>query len=206
VHQSNAQQDTWPGRATIETGLRETREPVSLKTLIARDRSAPANPRTVDREAFIAAMRGAVTGVNIVTTDGPAGRFGLTVSAFASVSAEPPTVLVCVNRRSPAAAAIRENGCLCVNVLSTEQRALAGTFAGRPHAGAPYDFAAAEWIGGATNAPSLIGALARFDCIVSRTVDAGSHVVVFGDVVAAADGGGAPLLYRDRRYGRPCTN
>jgi flavin reductase (DIM6/NTAB) family NADH-FMN oxidoreductase RutF len=206
MNQSSAQQNTWSSRATVETGLRETRKPKSLETLIARDRLAPTSPRTVDRDAFIAAMRGAVTGVNIVTTDGPAGRFGLTVSACASASADPPTVLVCVNRTSPAAAAIRDNGCLCVNVLSTSQHALADTFAGRPRAGARYDFAAAEWTRGATNAPCLIGALAQFECIVSRTVDAGSHVVVFGDVVAAVDGGGSPLLYHGRRYGRPCMN
>lgn len=206
MHQSNTQQKVQSGREIVKFGLREARRSGSLETLIARDRSGLNDPSTEDRDAFVATMRGAVTGVNIVTTNGPAGRFGLTVSAFASASADPPTVLVCVNRTSPAAAAIRDNACLCVNVLSTEQRALADMFAGRPRAGAPYDFAAATWTRGATAAPCLVGALAHFECIVSRTVDVGSHVVVFGDVVAAADSGGSPLIYHDRRYGRACTS
>ena len=75
----------------------------------------------IARESFIAAMRNAATGVNVVTTDGAAGRFGITVSAFASVSAEPLTVLVCINRDSPARDAILANGRFCVNVLSAGQ-------------------------------------------------------------------------------------
>ena len=59
------------------------------------------HPEPVAAAAFVEGMRGAVTGVNIVTTDGAAGRFGVTVSAFSSVSAEPPMVLVCINQRSP---------------------------------------------------------------------------------------------------------
>ena len=59
---------------------------------------------------FVAAMRANVTAVNLVTTDGAAGRFGLTVSAVSSVSAEPPLILACLNRRSPAVSAIGRNG------------------------------------------------------------------------------------------------
>ena len=61
-------------------------------------------------EDFVAAMGLAATGVSVVTTDGPAGRFGLTVSAVSSVSAEPPLVLVCINRKSPAMAAVEAPG------------------------------------------------------------------------------------------------
>ena len=53
------------------------------------------------RETFIAAMGQAATGVTVVTTDGRAGRLGVTVSAMTSVSADPPLLLICVNRRSP---------------------------------------------------------------------------------------------------------
>ena len=59
---------------------------------------------------FVVAMRAAVTGVNVVTTDGVGGRLGRTVSALASVSAEPEILLVCIARRSPLAVAIRMNG------------------------------------------------------------------------------------------------
>ena len=56
---------------------------------------------TADRDAFVEAMSRAVSGVSIVTTDGQAGRFGQTVSAMSSVSADPPLLLVCINRKSP---------------------------------------------------------------------------------------------------------
>jgi flavin reductase len=158
-----------------------------------------------DRDVFVSAMRGAVTGVNVVTTDGPAGRFGLTVSAFSSVSADPPIVLVCINRRSRASAAVLENGRFCVNVLSTEQRHLADIFAGHPTEGAPYDFAAARWNEVYMGVPSLVGAIASFHCTVEKAVDSGTHTVFIGRVTDVAEGTGRALLYTDRAYGRACA-
>ena len=153
-------------------------------------------------ENFVAAMAAAASGVSVVTTDGPAGRFGITVSAVASVSAEPPLVLVCVNRRSPVAAAIDANAVFAVNLLSAGQRDMAMTFAGRPTAGCPYDFTAGSWRTGLTEAPMLDGASAAFECEVERAFDAGTHRVVVGRVLAACRTAAPPLLYSDRRFGR----
>src|SRR5690554_4667739 len=86
----------------------------------------------VSAEAFVGAMRVQATAVNVVTSDGPAGRVGVTVSAMSSVSAEPPLILACVNRRSPCVTTIRQNGVFCINALSAGQSHLADTFAGRP--------------------------------------------------------------------------
>src|SRR5215218_4831978 len=77
------------------------------------------------RAQFIEAMSQIVSGVSIVTTDGPAGRFGLTVSSFCSLDADPPMVLVCVNQRSPLLQAIIENRVLAVNILAESHAALA---------------------------------------------------------------------------------
>ena len=151
---------------------------------------------------FVAAMRDTVAGVNIVTTDGAAGRFGVTVSAFSSVSAEPPMVLVCINRSSPASDALAANGCFAVNVLSTLQQSLADTFAGRPAKGAPYDFGAARWNASTTGAPVLAGAVAGFDCALVATIDAGTHRIFLGRVVCVAASARDPLLYSNRMYGR----
>ena len=76
-------------------------------------------PDQAIRSKFLEGMSHAACTVNIVTTDGPAGRAGVTVSAMASVSADSarPTLLVCVHHLSPAASKIVENGVLCVNVL-----------------------------------------------------------------------------------------
>ena len=156
------------------------------------------------RGAFIRAMRAAVTGVNVVTTDGPAGRLGLTVSAFSPVSAEPPMVLICINRRSPVRDAIVANEQFCVNVLSTEQRQLADTFSGQVAGGLPYDFAAGRWQQLATGAPALVAAVARFDCKLSAAIPAASHTILIGRAVAVDGEGGQPLLYTNRDYGHPC--
>ena len=163
---------------------------------------AEHQPEPVSTVAFIEGMRGAVTGVNIVTTDGAAGRFGVTVSAFSSVSAEPPTVLVCINRTSPLCDALTINECFAINVLSTFQQSLAGTFAGSPDSGAPYDFSAARWNPSTTGAPVLSGAVAGFDCALVTLVDVGTHRIFIGRVVGVATAARDPLLYSNRKYGR----
>lgn len=157
------------------------------------------------REAFVRAMSRTVSGVNVVTTDGPAGRFGVTVSAFSPVSADPPMVLVCINRRSPVASALRCNGEFCVNVLAAPHERIADTFAGRPREGAPYEFAGAAWTVDAGRAPRLVDACATLDCVLQDARELGSHTVFTGRVTAAAAGSRAPLLYCDRTYGLPAT-
>lgn len=166
----------------------------------------PPSQESVASDSFVRAMRGAATGVNVVTTDGPAGRYGLTVSAFSSVSAQPPMVLVCVNRRSPACKAIRKNEAFCVNVLSTAQRPLADTFAGSAAGGRPYDFSSASWTRAQTGAPLLDGGVASFDCSVDSAIDAGTHTIFIGLVRAVDHGSASPLLYSDRSYRRACGN
>lgn len=156
----------------------------------------------VSAAEFVDAMRGAVTGVNIVTTDGAAGRFGVTVSAFSSVSAEPPMVLVCINRRSPVSDALATNGCFSVNVLSTSHQGLADSFAGNSDSGGSYDFGAAGWNESATGAPVLSDAVAGFDCSLATTVDAGTHRIFIGRVVEVSTSAADPLLYSNRTYGR----
>lgn len=163
--------------------------------------SAPAvGHESADR--FLAAMRLAATGVSVVTTDGPGGRFGVTVSAVSSVSAEPPLVLACINRKSPALAAIECNGVMAVSLLAEHQHRIAETFAGRPRVGAPYDFGCAEWSFGRTGSPFLADSAAVFDCDVMAFHDAGSHRIILGRVVEARGGDASPLVYSRRDYRR----
>jgi len=158
--------------------------------------SAPA-----ERSAFVGAMAAAVTGVNVVTTDGPGGRLGLTVSSMTSISAEPPQLLVAINRSSPLVGAIRRNGSFGVSVLGAHQSAVADTFAGRPRAGAPYGFGCARWDD--RGSPLLESAAARFDCTVAATVEAGTHTLVIGLVRHADRGAARPLAYTRRAYAQP---
>ncbi|MCS0495250.1 flavin reductase [Ancylobacter sp. MQZ15Z-1] len=137
--------------------------------------------------------------VNIVTTDGPAGRHGFTASAVCSVTDTPPTLLVCLNKGSSASAVFHANGVLCVNTLAAGHEALSNLFGGRTP---PAErFAAAQWKVAATGAPMLVDAVAAFDCRIVRTVEVGTHDVLFCEVVGLAEGG-VPhgLIYFSRRY------
>ena len=158
------------------------------------------------RQDFINAMSGAVTGVNLITTDGRAGKFGITVSAMSSVSAEPPMLLACINTRSPACAAIRSNQIFCVNVLSTRQRRLANAFAGNADQGDAYDFSIGQWERGFMDVLRLVDAASSFDCALEQSYDAGSHTIFIGRVTASTGGSFSPLLYTNRNYGFPCQS
>jgi flavin reductase len=154
------------------------------------------------RSEFIAAMALAATPVTVVTTDGPAGRFGLTVSAVSSVSADPPMLLCCVNRKSPCAAAINANGRFAVNLLGAENRVIAESFAGRPREGLAYDFTNNGWRTGLHAMPVLEGAAASFECEIESWHDAGTHRIFIGRVLASRQGDAAPLVYFNRAFVR----
>lgn len=137
--------------------------------------------------------------VNIVTTEGPAGRAGFTASAVCSVTDDPPTLLICLNRGASVYPAFQANGVLCVNVLAAGHRELSGVFGGKT----PMDerFAAATWRAGATGSPMLEGAAVSFDCRVMRSTSVGTHDVLFCEAVAIAIGEARHgLIYFDRRY------
>jgi flavin reductase len=160
---------------------------------------AIATDPVVTRADYRDAMARLGAAVHIVTTDGPAGRAGFTASAVCSVSDEPPTLLVCLNRSASVYPAFQANGVLCVNVLSPEHQALSTLFGGKT----PMDerFAAAAWRRLETGAPLLQDALVSFDCRVQRHSTMGTHDVLFCEVVALAMGDAVQgLVYFDRRY------
>ena len=120
--------------------------------------------------------------VNIVTSDGPAGRAGFTATAVCSVTDTPATLIVCINQLSSAFHAVTANGVVAVNVLSSSQQPLADRFGGRT----PMDerFAGATWQSGATGAPFLVDAAAVFECRITGRAEVGSHHVLFCAVMA----------------------
>jgi flavin reductase (DIM6/NTAB) family NADH-FMN oxidoreductase RutF len=156
------------------------------------------------RQQFLSGMSFAACTVNIVTTDGPAGRYGLTVSAMTSVSADTPnpTLLVCVNSSSAAAQAIIDNGVFCVNVLRDDQFYISECFASRVKTHDGDKFSCGDWVRDATGAPRLVDALVAFDCRIMSSQRVGSHQVLFGsvDAIVTADDG-SPLIYAKRAYG-----
>jgi flavin reductase (DIM6/NTAB) family NADH-FMN oxidoreductase RutF/DNA-binding transcriptional LysR family regulator len=158
------------------------------------------------RQQFLLGMSHAACTVNVVTTDGAAGRHGVTVSAMVSVSADTPqpTLLVCIHHMSPVAEALLKNGVFCVNVLRDDQSHISEHFAGRSAVRGAAKFDCTEWATQVTGAPRVLDALVAFDCRVTASERVGSHFVVFGsvqDIFVA--GGGAPLIYANRAYGVP---
>lgn len=169
-------------------------------------RHAPAIAASADlRDSFLQAMGRVACTVNIVATDGPAGRSGATVSAMASVSAdgEAPTLLVCLHRESATAQAITANRAFSVNILRDSQAYVSDGFAGRVPAFRNDKFACADWSAGATGAPLLGGALVSFDCRVLSAQSVGTHDIFIGSVAEVVLGEpGTPLIYTDRSYAR----
>lgn len=158
------------------------------------------------RQRFLVGMSHAACTVNVVTTDGVAGRHGVTVSAMVSVSADTaqPTLLVCIHHKSPVATAVLANGVFCVNVLRDDQAHISDHFAGRSGRKGEEKFDCTEWTTQVTGAPRVIDALVAFDCRVTASERVGSHVVLFGSVQDIFIAGrGAPLIYANRAYGVP---
>ena len=142
-------------------------------------------------------MRRFATGVAIVTTSHEGRIHGFTVNAFASVSAEPPTVLICVNRSARAHPLIAQAGHFCVNVLGVEQQELAKRFAG----GEPRSrFEGVSYHAGPSGSPVLEGTLAHFDCALGEELTASTHTIFLGTVLEAGAREGAPLGYFNRDY------
>ena len=137
-------------------------------------------------------MRHFPTGVTVVTSLREGEPRGVTVSAFASVSAEPPMVLICINREARSYLFISSSKIFCVNFLSGDQRDLAERFSGklreRQFEGVPYEV-------DATGAAVLSGAVAHLDCEVVEEHRAGSHSIFIGRVLACASRAGSPLGY-----------
>ena len=170
------------------------------------DQSCLSNAMTPDpdlRARFLTGMSHAAATVNVVTTDGPAGRIGVTVSAMSSVSADTakPTLLVCVHRDSPSAQAIMDNGVFCVNVLRDDQSYISDTFAGRFREEVPDKFDCTSRTTQLTGAPRVVDPLVAFDCKVVSSDLVGTHHVFFGEVQDIfIAGNGSPLIYANRGY------
>jgi flavin reductase (DIM6/NTAB) family NADH-FMN oxidoreductase RutF len=156
-----------------------------------------------ERAAFIEAMSRAAAGVTVVATAGEMGRSAQTVSAMCSVSADPPLLLACLNRKSRVCAPITTHRVFSVNVLRADQERVSQVFAGRPREGQgeAYDFGCAVWETAVTGSPLLVGAVARFDCELEATYEAGTHRIFVGRVVASSSAQGTPLIYAQRGYG-----
>ncbi len=137
-------------------------------------------------------MRHFPTGVSVVTSVRESEPRGLTVSAFSSVSIDPPLVLICINREARSYLFISESKVFCVNILAGDQQQLAERFASKirqnQFEGVPYEV-------GATGAAIISGTVAHLECEVAEEHHAGTHSIFIGRVLSCASRPGSPLGY-----------
>lgn len=155
----------------------------------------------VNAEQFKLGMRSLAGAVNIVTSAHAGHRYGLTATAVCSLSAEPPTVLICVNRNAMTYGAIAKSGVFCVNVLRAEDSELSNAFSGAESGEAR--FRTRGWTRLVTGAPVLVDSLASFDCHVAKSMSHGTHTVFLGEVQSMLIGKkGKPLLYAGGQFAK----
>ena len=156
----------------------------------------------ITSEQFRDALRHFPAGVTIVTLQvpGTAKPHGLTVSAFASVSPEPPLIMVAIDQQHSAYELLERAGTtFAVNILAQDQSELSNRFAWSPE---DERFDEGDWATAVTGAPILANALAWLDCTIYERVVAGTHTVYIGEVQASSvtRADEAPLIYWNRNY------
>jgi flavin reductase len=163
----------------------------------------PAHVQTIEPAAFRDAMSRLGAAVHVITTAGPAGKTGATATAVCSVSDAPPTLLMCLNRRSQTNPIVLENGVFCINTLGDGGAEIADVFAGRTGVQGADRFALGEWTVLGTGSPVLASAVIAFDCRIIEVRSVASHNVFFGAVETLRLGPGGPaLVYHERAYKR----
>ncbi|KAA8735061.1 flavin reductase family protein [Acinetobacter qingfengensis] len=152
--------------------------------------------QSVEIATFKQSMRHIASPVAIVTTSLGDLRHGLTATAICSVSMEPPSMLVCVNRNASAEKMIAQSGVFAINMLTEEQHSIARLFS-TPGVTPEQRYSEGEWHTLMTGAPVLQGAVAAFDCVVEQCISSGTHNLYIGRVLAAEYQDQNVLLYRD---------
>lgn len=145
----------------------------------------------IDATAMRNTMGAFPSGVTIITTTAGSRPVGLTISSFASVSMDPPLLLVCVARTANSLPAFRTGGPMAVNVLANDQAWLAKRFAGRSE----NRFADVGYETGPNNVPLLADTAAWISCHVDRIYDAGDHVILLARANELHRSERQPLLY-----------
>lgn len=172
-----------------------------MSSNLAATFSSPASVELTapSKADFRSAMARLGAAVNIITTDGPAGRAGFTASAVCSVSDEPPSLLVCLNRSASVYETFKHNAVLCVNVLGAGHQAISNLFGGKTSM--DERFAAATWHSGASGSPVMDQASVAFDCQVRQITEVGTHDILICEVRAIHTTAHAhSLIYFNRQY------
>lgn len=169
---------------------------LGVRSLEARPESSLKTPDLAAEQGVKDAHGKWASGVTVVTTASPEGPKGLVVNAFASLSLEPPLILVCIASTSRTHDTLMLSDGFAVNILGSEQVSLVQKFTGPPND----RFAEVAWSPGATRAPLIQGAAAYLDAITVERVRVATHTVFVGLVVDALSTNLDPLLYMSRNF------
>jgi flavin reductase (DIM6/NTAB) family NADH-FMN oxidoreductase RutF len=153
----------------------------------------------IGADDFKKALQLWASGVAVVTSQSEKfGLRGMTVTAFSSVSAEPPQILVCLNQSADTAENIEQNQRFAVNILNANQQDVSNNFSG----GSSQEerFANGVWHLGSTGVPILDESLMSLECKVIEKVRAGTHWIVVGEIDVVTCRSGEPLLYFRGNY------
>jgi flavin reductase (DIM6/NTAB) family NADH-FMN oxidoreductase RutF len=169
--------------------------------LTDRPARVPRTKKGLDPATFFKIMAAFPTGVAVVTALDKSGHArGLTCNALCSVSADPPLMLVCVEKNSTTLPAIRQGGVFAVNYLAAGREAVARLFASKE----PDKFAEVPWQPGGNGMPWLHqDSVALAECTLTQEIEAGDHVIFIGHVDGGRppEDGARPLLFFRKGYG-----
>ena len=155
----------------------------------------------ISSDDFRLAMRRLAGGVSIISAAGLDGPLGVTATAVVSLTAEPPSVLCCLNRSLELETAVKETGRFAVNMLRTDHHDLAKRFAGMHGVRGSAKFELGNWTILPSDVPALFDSLVTFDCRVDDIVEVGTHSVFVGLITQAHFGeSGDPLVYCDGAF------
>lgn len=157
------------------------------------------------QHSFREAMAACASGVHVITTDGAAGRYGITMTAVSPVTDEPPTLMLCINKQAGIMPVLQQNRALCVNVLSAQQQDLAEHFAGITKLSPQERFEHHIWHRGQNGQLQVEGALAHLHGSVAQEWEVGTHKVFLVEIDEIAVHGSMPehpaLVYFRRKFG-----
>lgn len=166
----------------------------------------PFNHETVPLEGasgaecdFRFAMRQLASSVHVLTVAEGGQWFGMTVTAVSSLCADPPSLLVCVNRQAATHSILARRGSFCLNALGSQHEAIARHFS--EWSLRSLRFSEGDWVD-TDGSPRLRDATASFNCRVEHVLTFGTHSVVLALVHSARCTPVSPLIYRDGAYGR----
>lgn len=151
----------------------------------------------VSKEEFRRALGLFASGVCVVTTRDASGRLhGITVSAFCSVSLEPPLISVCIEKNTGSHQAFTESAAFVVNILNANQQHVSDRFAAR----IADKFEGVAYSAGVNDLPVLDGALANLECVLKHSFDAGDHTIFVGQIEKSTVSEREPLVYFQGSY------